>query len=612
MKLLKDKLAVQFERQRAEIKQLRREYGDAPLSDITVAQLYGGLRGVTSVVCDTSEVDPQRGLIIRGRPVGELAGISAEACFWLLLTGELPDKNELDWLSAELAARAERRRTELQSFAVQDQTDMHPVVRCCLALQWLQESSKFKANDTGARSELWRWALEDALEIIAMLPDVVAQMYGGGQNAGEWAQRLGLAITERWAGGMGAIARGTAASVLPSLEDFRRYQRDLPHWHMGDSTYWVTWRLHPSHASLPAEARDITQAALLFRNGSDYKLTAYVVMDDHVHAIVKPLAEIKLETIVQAWKSVSGHRINKAVGWSGPVWLPEYFDRIIRTEGELYEKCQYTLNNPLKRWPAESLYKWVWCTYTDNAMPSSATGDGARATLQTSVLPAKPPVPSTFTPDPELMRLYVLVHCDHEGSNACALACRTAGSALADPYLALTAGWRALAGPIHGLASQTCIEFIDALRAELGDDPTDAQLADYVQRRIESGRVIPGFGHAVLRASDPRYELLRDFALTHFPDEPAIRITEGLRRVVPPLLLDTGKVSSPYPNVDGITGAVMQHYGLTDYRWLTVLFAACMSLGLLAQLVVSRGLGEPILHPKGITPELLRARLPQD
>jgi citrate synthase len=209
----------------------------------------------------------------------------------------------------------------------------------------------------------------------------------------------------------------------------------------------------------------------------------------------------------------------------------------------------------------------------------------------------------------DLASLYVLVHCDHEGSNACALACRTASSAHADPYLALTAGWRALAGPIHGLASQTCIEFIDELRRKLGDAPSDTQLAAEVQARIDAGRVIPGFGHAVLRALDPRYELLHSFALRHFPDDPAVRIADGLLRVVPPLLQATGKVASPWPNVDGITGAVMQHYGLTDYRWLTVAFAACMSLGLLAQMVVSRGLGEPILHPKAITPALLRQRL---
>lgn len=200
-------------------------------------------------------------------------------------------------------------------------------------------------------------------------------------------------------GGTGAFARGKSstapnstvaqapspvfkdvASIPSSIEDFRIYRRDLPHWRMSLSTYWITWRLHNSHDHLPAEARDITEAAIRHLEGEQYKLVAYVVMDDHVHVIAEPLAGFALEKIVQAWKSVSAHRINKALGWTGPVWMPEYFDRIIRDEEELIEKCVYTLNNPKKRWLERDDYKWVYCSLLGNSMPSFATGDGARAT----------------------------------------------------------------------------------------------------------------------------------------------------------------------------------------------------------------------------------------
>jgi len=420
VKLLEDKLEAQFAAQREEIARIKRECGKHVISDVSVLQLYGGMRGITSVVCDTSEVDPQKGLIIRGKPVNELAGISAEECFWLLMTGELPDEHEIAWLTAELETRRNN-WTNLIGFEHQDDRKAHPVVRVCMAFQWMQTWSKFKAHDTVTKTEIWRWALEDALDIFAVLPECIA------------------------------LLKDTAVD------------------------------------------RSFSESAWTGRLG--HAVTSYPPLD---------------------------------------------------------------------------------------------------------------PRPQTLDP---LMRLYVLVHCDHEGSNACALACRTAASTLADPYLALTAGWRALAGPIHGLASQVCIEFIDELRAKLGDAPSDDALAAEVQARIASGRVIPGFGHAVLRAMDPRYELLHAFGMQHFPDDPTMRIADGLRRVVPPLLQATGKVANPWPNVDGISGAIMQHYGLTDYRWLTVLFAACMSLGLLAQMVISRGLGEPIVHPKAITPDLLHLKL---
>jgi putative transposase len=160
------------------------------------------------------------------------------------------------------------------------------------------------------------------------------------------------------------------------MDGLKIYRRDLPHWRLSGSTYWMTWRLHQGRRELPPEARDIVMAALHFRAGVEYELLAFVVMDDHVHVIVRPLGEHQLEKIAQSWKSVSAHRINRLLGWTGTVWEPEYMDRIIRTEDELHDKCAYVLNNPRKRWPEIKSYAWVYCRLLDD----SATGDGARAT----------------------------------------------------------------------------------------------------------------------------------------------------------------------------------------------------------------------------------------
>ena len=60
----------------------------------------------------------------------------------------------------------------------------------------------------------------------------------------------------------------------------------------------------------------------------------------------------------------------------------------------------------------------------------------------------------------ELMRLYLHFHCDHEGGNVSAFTAHVVGSALSDPYYAVSAGLNGLAGPLHGLANQECLAWI--------------------------------------------------------------------------------------------------------------------------------------------------------
>ncbi len=90
----------------AEIKDLVKNHGDHVVSEVTIKQVYGGMRGVKGLVCDTSMVDPIDGLIIRGIPLAQLTDRFAEEIFYLLCTGSLPAPDEVDALKAEFQQRA--------------------------------------------------------------------------------------------------------------------------------------------------------------------------------------------------------------------------------------------------------------------------------------------------------------------------------------------------------------------------------------------------------------------------------------------------------------------------------------------------------------------------
>lgn len=208
----------------------------------------------------------------------------------------------------------------------------------------------------------------------------------------------------------------------------------------------------------------------------------------------------------------------------------------------------------------------------------------------------------------EMMRLYQTIHADHEGGNVSAHATHLVGSALSDPYLSFAAGMTGLAGPLHGLANQEVLRWLTDVKAQLGDNPTKEQLTDFVWATLKSGKVVPGFGHAVLRRTDPRYTSQREFALTHMPDYPLFKLVSLLYEVVPQVLEQTGKVKNPWPNVDAHSGVLLQYYGITEDRFYTVLFGVSRSLGVLAQGVWSRALGLPIERPKSLTMDALTQR----
>jgi len=206
----------------------------------------------------------------------------------------------------------------------------------------------------------------------------------------------------------------------------------------------------------------------------------------------------------------------------------------------------------------------------------------------------------------ELMRLYMTIHADHEGWNVSAHTTHLVGSALSDPYLSLAAGMNGLAGPLHGLANQEVIKWILEMREQLGVElPSHEQIIAYVQKTLSEGKVVPGYGHAVLRKTDPRFMAQMEFGKKHMADDPLVQTVWNIYEAVPPILQSMGKIKNPWPNVDAHSGALLVHYGLVEYEFYTVLFGVSRALGVLASLCWDRALGFPLERPKSVTTALV-------
>ncbi|CAN6448950.1 unnamed protein product [Victoria cruziana] len=207
----------------------------------------------------------------------------------------------------------------------------------------------------------------------------------------------------------------------------------------------------------------------------------------------------------------------------------------------------------------------------------------------------------------ELIRLYVTIHTDHEGGNVSAHTAHLVASALSDPYLAFAASLNGLAGPLHGLANQEVLLWIKSVIEQYGEKISKEQLTEHVWKTLNSGKVVPGYGHGVLRKTDPRYTCQREFALKHLPDDPLFQLVSNLYEVVPPILTQLGKVKNPWPNVDAHSGVLLSHYGLSEARYYTVLFGVSRSIGVCSQLIWDRALGLPIERPKSVTMDWLES-----
>ncbi len=198
-----------------------------------------------------------------------------------------------------------------------------------------------------------------------------------------------------------------------------------------------------------------------------------------------------------------------------------------------------------------------------------------------------------------LMRLYMNIHADHEGGNVSAHATHLVGSALSNPYYSFSAGMNGLAGPLHGMANQNVMHWLHKMVREIGvENPSEAQIKEYAEMTLKKGQVIPGYGHAVLRKTDPRFTVQLEFGKKYAPDAPMIQLAEKVYNVVPDILASTGKVKNPWPNVDAISGSLLSSFGITEYPIYTVLFGVSRSLGVLTQLIWDRLYGLPIERPK--------------
>ncbi|MFO7830913.1 MAG: citrate (Si)-synthase [Desulfuromonadaceae bacterium] len=208
----------------------------------------------------------------------------------------------------------------------------------------------------------------------------------------------------------------------------------------------------------------------------------------------------------------------------------------------------------------------------------------------------------------DVARMYFILHSDHESGNVSAHTTHLVASALSDAYYAYSAGINGLAGPLHGLANQEVLGWTQNFMASLGGElPTEEGLKKALWDTLNKGQVIPGYGHAVLRKTDPRYTSQREFCLNTpgLKDYPLFKLISMIYDVTPAILEEQGKAKNPWPNVDAQSGVIQWYYGITEYDFYTVLFGVGRALGCLANITWDRALGYAIERPKSITTAML-------
>lgn len=209
-------------------------------------------------------------------------------------------------------------------------------------------------------------------------------------------------------------------------------------------------------------------------------------------------------------------------------------------------------------------------------------------------------------PYDDVSRMYFIIHADHESGNVSAHTGHLVASSLSDVYYAVSAMINGLAGPLHGLANQEVLRWLLGLKDQMGEHfPSEEELKKYVWETLNKGQVIPGYGHAVLRKTDPRYSVQREFCLKHMKEDEIFKYVDALYNVVPEILQEHGKAKNPWPNVDAQSGVVQWHYGVREFDFYTVLFSIGRSIGVLSNIIWDRALGYSIERPKSVTTEML-------
>lgn len=209
----------------------------------------------------------------------------------------------------------------------------------------------------------------------------------------------------------------------------------------------------------------------------------------------------------------------------------------------------------------------------------------------------------------EYLRLHLSIHSDHEGGNASAYTCHVVGSTLASPYGAYAGAMHSLAGPLHGLASETALKWIENLIKKFGKAPSKKEIEEFINDSIANGKVVPGYGHAVLRITDPRFTAQMEFAKSHGMNNDILNTVWNVYETAPTILGHFAKIKNPYPNVDAHSGAVLKSLGFEDPSFYTVLFATSRSIGIMSQLIWDRVFGKPITRPKSVTSEWIKTNI---
>ncbi len=415
MATLKEKLQSQIPDLRSEKKNLLTEHGDVVISECTAKQAFGGMRGVKGMICDTSVVEPDKGLIIREIMLKDLFDKWPEEIFYLLCTGELPDEETIKSVRKDFSDRSVVPDYVYDVLRAMPK-DSHPMAMLDTGILVMQNESEFyKAYQAGMKkTDFWEPMLEDSLRLLGVLPGIAAAVY-----------RI----------------RFDKGDIIPSDKS-------------------LDW-------------------------GANYA---------HMLGIDDP--------------------------------------------------------------------------------------DGRFANL---------------------MRLYLTLHCDHEGGNVSANTCHTVGSALSDAYYAVSAGLNGLAGPLHGLANQECLKFVLTIVEKYGGAPTKEQLTEFAWENLNSGKVIPGYGHAVLRVTDPRFDAFLAFGRKHCSDSPVFQTVSLMFDTIPDVLKEHGKAANPWPNVDAGSGALLHYFGMEEFSYYTVLFSVSRAMGMLSQLIMNRALGTAITRPKSVS-----------
>ena len=416
--MLQKVLSEKIPRWQKEIHSIINEKGDVKISEVSVSQAYGGMRGIKGLTCETSSVSPDTGLIIRGHPLLDITHLSPAEVFYLLLTGDLPNDDALGDIQNNFKTHQDVPSYVWQVLKAMP-PDSHPMTMLTTAIQSMQVDSLFarKYDEGIPKTDYWKWTLEDGIRLIAKLPVIAAGIY-----------RI-------------------------------RFSK-------GD-------RIPPDNL----------------------------------------------------------------LDWA------ENFAHMLGIEDNDFKK---------------------------------------------------------------LMRLYLMLHCDHEGGNVSAFSSLTVSSALSSPYLSVASGLNGLAGPLHGLANQGCLKFVLKVRDHFDGCPSQEKLKQFCWDHLNSGQVIPGYGHAVLRCPDPRFIAFMAFGKDHITDDDIFSIVRALFEVVPPVLNEQGKAKNPWPNVDAVSGSLLYYYGLTEFNYYTVLFSISRTMGMISQMVINRALGIPITRPKSVTTDWIK------